>query len=184
MRRIHEAQPSANELSRSLPLRTSASQRSRFAPALDPRLACRSNPLIRQSSGQPCFAKLDVGLWHIADDVLAALTVRYGAGCPAATCFGEPPESAHPSPSAQPGRSLLTEPTADARLCAGNRSSCPLDASERSPAKNLSMVKQPGRAHGRRPALQPVWSGNAHRWALGCARLGLSGGVGLRPIEV
>jgi hypothetical protein len=37
-----------------------------------------------------------VGSWHIADDVLAALKVRYGVGCPAATYLGERPESALP----------------------------------------------------------------------------------------
>jgi hypothetical protein len=39
---------------------------------------------------------VDVGYWHIADDVLAALKVRYGVGSPAATYLGERPESAQP----------------------------------------------------------------------------------------
>ena len=36
------------------------------------------------------------GCWHIADDVLAALKVRYGVGCLAATYLDDRPVPAQP----------------------------------------------------------------------------------------
>jgi hypothetical protein len=44
----------------------------------------------------PGVCSLNFRGWHIADDVLAALKVRYAVGSPAATHLGERPESAQP----------------------------------------------------------------------------------------
>ena len=48
---------------------------------------------------------LNVGSWHIADDVLTALKVRYGVGSSAATYLGERPESGRVS-DAGPARAI------------------------------------------------------------------------------
>jgi hypothetical protein len=55
--------------------------------------------------------KANVGCWHIAGDVLASLKVRYGIGGPAATYFGERPESARPGRSPRACRRSAHHPS-------------------------------------------------------------------------
>jgi hypothetical protein len=71
--------------------------------------------LYRGRRARRWLSRSDLVHWHVADDVLAALKVRYGVGSSAARYPGECPDSGSPVAAARLGEDRFTIRFADLR---------------------------------------------------------------------